>query len=153
MALAKRKLEPNTVIKFGLAFLLLGAAFYVFYSTIHFANIEGITSLNVFTTAYLVITIAELFLSPIGLSIITKLSPSRLGGMMMGLWFLGSAYGQYVAGLLGAGMSSPDPNASLMAKLKSYTQGYYQLAFYAFLAGAVLILLSPLVRRLMREVK
>jgi POT family proton-dependent oligopeptide transporter len=153
LALAKRKMEPNTVIKFGLAFLVLGAAFYIFYSTIHFANIEGITSLNVFTSAYLVITVAELFLSPIGLSIITKLSPSRLGGMMMGLWFLGSAYGQYAAGLLGAGMSSPDKDASLMVKLQSYTQGYYQLAFYAFVAGAVLILISPLIRKLMQEVK
>ena len=52
-------------------------------------------------------------LSPIGLSIMTKLSPKRLSGMMMGFWFLASAYGQYAAGLLGAGMSSPDENATL----------------------------------------
>lgn len=151
--LSKRSLEPNTVLKFGIAFLFLSLAFYVFYATRFFANVEGITSLNVFTLAYLIITIGELCLSPIGLSIITKLSPKHLGGMMMGMWFLASAYGQYVAGLLGAGMSSPDKDASLMTKLQSYTDGYYQLAIYALIAGIFLIVVSSLIRRLMHEVK
>jgi POT family proton-dependent oligopeptide transporter len=111
------------------------------------------TSLNIFTAAYLVITIGELCLSPIGLSIITKLSPKRLGGMMMGMWFLASAYGQYVAGILGAGMSTPDASAPLTEKLSSYTDGYYQLAIYALVAGLLLILISPIIRKLMHEVK
>ena len=153
LAMAKKKIEPNTVIKFGLGFLFLGASFYVFYYTRFFANVDGITSLNVFTGAYLILTIAELCLSPIGLSTMTKLSPKRLGGMMMGLWFLASAYGQYAAGILGAGMSSPDENASLITKLQGYTDGYYLLAIYAFIAGAILLVLSPLVRKLMMEVK
>jgi POT family proton-dependent oligopeptide transporter len=149
----KKKFEPNTVIKFGLGFLFLSGAFYVFYYTRFFANVDGITSLNIFTLAYLVITIGELCLSPIGLSIVTKLSPKNLSGMMMGMWFLASAYGQYAAGLLGAGMSSPDPNASLMTKLQSYTDGYYQLSIYALVAGIILIAISPLIRKLMMEVK
>jgi POT family proton-dependent oligopeptide transporter len=125
----------------------------VFYYTRFFANAEGITSLNVFTLAYLIITFGELCLSPIGLSIMTKLSPKRLSGMMMGMWFLASAYGQYAAGLLGAGMSSPDENASLLTKLQGYTDGYYQLALYALIAGLLLIVVSPLIRKLMQEVK
>jgi POT family proton-dependent oligopeptide transporter len=125
----------------------------VFYYTRFFADVEGITSLNIFTLAYLVITFAELCLSPIGLSIMTKLSPKRLSGMMMGMWFLASAYGQYAAGLLGAGMSSPDENASLITKLQGYTDGYYQLALYALIAGVLLIVISPLIRKLMQEVK
>jgi POT family proton-dependent oligopeptide transporter len=73
VAMAKKKIEPNTVIKFG-GFLFLAAAFMC--STIlGFADAEGLTSLNVFTLAYLVITFGELSLSPIGLSIMTKLSP------------------------------------------------------------------------------
>jgi POT family proton-dependent oligopeptide transporter len=153
LAMAKRKIEPNTVIKFGVGFLFLAAAFYVFYYTRFFANAEGITSLNVFTFAYLIITFGELCLSPIGLSIMTKLSPKRLSGMMMGMWFLASAYGQYAAGLLGAGMSSPDENASLMTKLQGYTDGYYQLAIYALIAGLLLIIVSPIIRKLMQDVK
>ena len=153
IAMAKRKIEPNTVVKFGIGFLFLAAAFYVFYYTRFFADLQGITSLNVFTLAYLIITFGELCLSPIGLSIMTKLSPKRLAGMMMGMWFLASAYGQYAAGLLGAGMSSPDENASPLTKLQGYTEGYYQLAIYALIAGVVLIALSPLVKKLMHDVK
>ncbi|HEY1044912.1 MAG TPA: peptide MFS transporter [Bacteroidia bacterium] len=151
--LSKRKLEPNTVVKFGLAFLFLSAAFYLFYSGIFFADSKGLTSLNLFTFAYLVITLGELCLSPIGLSIMTKLSPQRLGGVMMGMWFLASAYGQYVAGLLGADMVSDNPNATALEKLKSYTDGYYELSVQALIAGIVLIVISPLVRKLMGEVK
>lgn len=153
LALANKKLEPNTVIKFGLGFLFLAASFYVFYYNRFFADAHGLTSLNVFTFAYFVITFGELCLSPIGLSIMTKLSPKRLSGMMMGMWFLASAYGQYAAGLLGAGMSSPDENASAIDKLNSYTDGYLQLAIYALIAGFILIAISPLVKKLMQEVK
>ena len=153
LAMAKKKVEPNTVIKFGLGFLFLALAFYVFYYTKFFADTKGLTSLNIFTLAYFVITFGELCLSPIGLSIMTKLSPKRLSGMMMGMWFLASAYGQYAAGLLGAGMSSPDENASLPTKLEGYTHGYYQLAIYALIAGLILILISPFVKKLMQEVK
>src|SRR5690606_8688242 len=86
--MAKRKTEPNTVIKFGLSFLILAGAYYIFYALRFFANEQGMTSLEIFALAYFVVTIAELCLSPIGLSMVTKLSPKHLAGMMMGLWFL-----------------------------------------------------------------
>lgn len=148
-----RKAEPNTVVKFGLGFIFLAAAFYAFHALISFASPEGVTSLTVFAFAYLIITIGELCLSPIGLSAMTKLSPKRLFGIIMGLWFLASAYGQYIAGVLGAGMSEPDETASPLVKLTAYTDGYQQLAIYAVICGVVLILISPLVRRLMGDVK
>jgi proton-dependent oligopeptide transporter, POT family len=148
----KRKLEPNTVVKFGMGFLFLSLAFYVFYYTRFFADKNGVTSLDVFTLAYLVITLGELCLSPIGLSIMTKLSPKPMHGVMMGMWFLASAYGQYAAGLLGAGMATVNEKASLTEKLISYTDGYKQLANYALIAGVVLIVISPLIRKLMHEV-
>ena len=151
--MAKKKIEPNTVVKFGLAFLFLAGGFYIFYYTRFFADSNGITSLNLFTFAWFVITFGELCLSPIGMSIVTKLSPKHLSGMMMGMWFLASAYGQYFAGLLGAGMSTPNNDASLVEKIIAYTDGYRQLAIYALIAGVVLILISPLVKKMMYEVK
>jgi POT family proton-dependent oligopeptide transporter len=151
--MSKKGIEPNTVIKFGLGFLFLAGAFYIFYATRFFANSEGMTSLDVFTIAYFVITLGELCLSPIGLSIMTKLSPRPLQGVMMGMWFLASAYGQYVAGILGAGMVSPNENATAMEKLISYTDGYQQLSIYALVCGILLIVISPLVRKLMLDVK
>lgn len=153
IAMAKKKIEPNTVIKFGLAFLFLAGAFFTFYSTIFFANADGVTSLDIFTVAYLVITFGELCLSPIGLSIMTKLSPVKLQGVMMGTWFLASAYGQYVAGLLGAGLAEAGVNDSPMQKLITYTDGYKQLAIYSLIAGIFLIAISPIVRKMMQEVK
>lgn len=153
VAMAKKKIEPNTVVKFGLGFLFLGASFYILYSTRLFADENGMTSLDVFTFAYFVMTLGELCLSPIGLSIMTKLSPARLQGIMMGMWFLASAYGQYVAGILGAGMTLADENATKTEKLIAYTDGYQQLAIYALIAGVVLIVISPLVRKLMQDVK
>lgn len=151
--LAKKKLEPNTLIKFGVGFLFLSASFYLFYYTKFFANVEGITSLNLFAFAYFVTTIGELCLGPIGMSIITKLSPKKLFGMMMGLWFLASAFGQLAAGKLGAAISQSNSGTTLMSKLQSYTDGYYQLAIYSLVAGVVLIAISPLIKKLMQEVK
>lgn len=151
--LAMKKFEPNTVIKFGLGFIFLAGGFYTFYTTRFFEVLPGVASLDVFVVAYFIITFGELCLSPIGLSIMTKLSPQKLQGVMMGMWFLASAYGQYVAGILGAGLSEGGENDSLQQKLITYTDGYYQLAIYALIAGVVLIVISPLVRKLMQEVK
>lgn len=149
----KRKIEPNTMVKFGVGFLFLALAFYVFYSGRFFVNEEGKSSLDIFVIAYFVITLGELCLSPIGLSIMTKLAPKRLWGVMMGMWFLASAYGQYVAGILGAGMATVNEDASVQDKLISYTDGYQQLAIYALISGIVIIVLSPLVKKLMQGVK
>lgn len=151
--LNKKKIEPNTIIKFGLGFIFLGLGFYVLYATKFFANLQGMTSLNIFTTALLIITFGELCLSPIGLSIMTKLSTKNLQGMMMGLWFLASAYGQYVAGIIGANMSTAKQGSSNIDALIAYAEGYKQLGIYALIAGVVLIAISPLVKKLMQEVR
>lgn len=151
--LSKRRLEPNSGLKFAIAFLLLGLGFYIFYTTINFATPDGLTSLEIFTLAYFVITFGELALSPIGLSLMTKLAPGRMQGLMMGMWFLASGYGHYVAGLLGKGMSVPDEDASIMEKLISYTSGFKELALYALIAGVVLIFLAPLIKNLMGNTK
>lgn len=151
--MAKKKIEPNTLIKFGLGFLFLAGGFYVFYSTKFFANADGITSLDLFTVGWFVITFGELCLSPIGMSIMTKLSPNKLQAVMMGMWFLASAYGQYFAGLLGANIAEASENATNLEKLNIYADGYQQLAIYAVIAGILLIAISPIVKKLMQEVK
>jgi len=150
--LAKKKMEPNSIIKFGIGFLFLAASFYIFFFTRFFADANGVTSLNLFTLGYFVTTIGELCLGPIGMSLVTQLSPKKLTGMMMGMWFLASAFGQFAAGKFGAEMSVSGDNVSLLTKLESYTAGYYNLAIYAAIAGVFLILFSPLIKRLMQGV-
>ncbi len=151
--LNKRKIEPNTVIKFGLAFLFLAGGFYVFYYTKFLADFGGRTSLGLFTFGWFVITFGELCLSPIGMSAMTKLSPKKTQAVIMGMWFLASAYGQYFAGLLGANIAEASKNASNLEKLNVYTEGYQKLGIYALIAGLLLIVISPVIKKLMQEVK
>lgn len=151
--MAKRKIEPNTVIKFGLAFIFLAGGFWIFYYTKFFADLNGKTSLGIFTFGWFIITFGELCLSPIGMSAMTKLSPQKTQAVIMGMWFLASAYGQYFAGILGANIAEASENASNLDKLNVYADGYYQLALYALVAGLVLIVISPMVKKLMQEVK
>lgn len=151
--LNRRKIEPNTVVKFGLGFLFLGLGYYVIFATKFFANAAGVTSLSFFTLALFIITFGEMCLSPIGLSIMTKLSTRNLQGVMMGMWFLASAYGQYVAGIIGAGMAQAKKGESNYESLITYTNGYKQLGLYAVICGVLLLLISPVVKKLMGNVK
>jgi POT family proton-dependent oligopeptide transporter len=150
----KRKMEPNTLIKFGMAFIFLAGGFYIFYSTRLFADANGVTSLDLFTFGWLVITFGELCLSPIGMSIMTKLAPQKLQAIMMGMWFLASAYGQYFAGILGANISDASENADNYNKLDMpilmVTNSW---PFMLWSQVSCLIAISPFVRKLMQEVK
>lgn len=151
--MAKRKSEPNTIVKFGLGFLFLSGGFYFFYATRFFANEQGLTSLNVFTFAWFIITFGELCLSPIGMSIMTKLSPTKLQAVIMGMWFLASAYGQYFAGLLGANIANASDNSDNYQKLMVYTEGYKQLGLYSLIIGVIVIIAAPFIKKLMVGVK
>lgn len=156
LELNKRGKEPNTVVKFGLGFLFLGLGFILFYVSKFSADANGMTPLYLFGLAYLAITLGELCLSPIGLSIMTKLSPKRLYGVMMGTWFLASAFGQYGAGLIGAALATGDgtvENMSNIQKLEQYTSGYQMIGYISLGAGILLIVLSPMIRKLMGTVK
>jgi len=149
----KRKLEPNTIVKFGLGFIFLAIGFYVFYFTKFFSDANGITSLNLFTFGWFIITFGELCLSPIGTSVMTKLSPQKTQAVIMGMWFLASAYGQYFAGILGANIAEASAEASNAEKLIVYADGYKQLGIYALIAGIIMIALSPIIKKLMGDVK
>ncbi len=156
LALNKRQSEPNTVVKFGLGFLFLGVGFLIFYASKFAADANGMTPILYFCIAYLAVTVGELCLSPIGLSIMTKLSPKRLYGVMMGTWFLASAFGQYGAGLIGAALATADAsnaNPTNLDKLEQYTHGYMLIGYISLAAGVLLIVLSPAIKKLMGDVK
>ncbi len=154
--LNKKNKEPNMIVKFGYGFIFLGLGFLVFYSSKFFATPNGMTPIWTFIFAYLVVTIGELCLSPIGLSMVTKLSPTRLHGVMMGTWFLASAYGQYGAGLIGATLAKGDStidNPTNYQKLMQYTGGYESIGYIALVSGVILILISPQLKKMMGGVR
>ena len=153
IGLSKRRKEPNTVIKFSMGFIFLGLGFLIFYLSRSLATPEGFAPLWSFLFAYLVISVGELCLSPIGLSMVTQLTPKRLHGVMMGTWFLATAYGQYGAGLIGSILAKVDnsiENPTNFDKLIQYTDGYYGIALVAIAAGVILLLLSPVLVKVMK---
>lgn len=151
--LSHRKMNPMAGVKFGLGFLFLGAAYYLFYMLKGTTSSTAMTSLELFTFAYLVITLGELCVSPIGLSLMTKLSPMRMQGLMMGMWFLASGFGHYVAGIIGKGITTVSENASPMEIMTTATEGFKKLGLYGLIAGVILIALTPLLKKLMGSVK
>ena len=104
--------------------------------------------------AYLLHTTGELCLSPVGLSMIARLSVARVTGMMMGVWFLSSAFSQYVGGLIAAGASVATRGGEVIdpaAALSTYTDTFEYLAIVALGVGVALLLISPRLRRFMHE--
>lgn len=155
--LGKRGWEPNTPVKFGLAFIQLGLGFYMFVLGARAAVDTGMVSLLYFAGGYLFLSTGELCISPIGLSMISKLTPGRMVGLLMGIWFLASAMGQYFAGIVGTWMAIPSENgtASLppVESLKIYSGVFETITNVTVCSGGVILLISPLIRRWMREVR
>ena len=98
---AKRKQEPSSVVKMGMGCLMLGLAFIILIVVSR--GMSDTARLNILwlTSATLVFTIGELYLSPIGLSFVTKIAPARMVSMLMGVWFLANFFGNYLNGYLG----------------------------------------------------
>ncbi len=100
--LARRSLEPSIPLKFGFGIVQLGLGFGALYIGAIVSASNGIVGVGWLILGYLLHTTGELCVSPIGLSMITKLSPPRVVGVMMGAWFLSSAFAQYVASVIAA---------------------------------------------------
>ena len=98
--LSARDREPSIPVKFGLGLVLLGMGFFVLAWGASFTEGGTLVSPMWLIVTYFLHTCGELCLSPVGLSSVTKLSPTRLVGQMMGVWFMGSALGNLAAGLV-----------------------------------------------------
>jgi len=153
ISLSKKNKEPNSVIKFALGLIQLGLGFYIYVVAAKFAN-NGIVSLFFFALGYFFMVTGELCLSPIGLSAITKLSPAKMVGLMMGMWFLASSYGQYLAGLIGSWMAIPTDTGTTLSPAESlpiYTDIFGKIALVAAASGVVLFLMSPMLKKWMKK--
>ena len=152
--LAKRRLEPGTPVKFALSFILMGIGFYVFYLGCKAGADTGFISLFSFVAGYFFIICGELCISPIGLSMVTKLSPVNMASLMMGIWFFASAGGEFLAGKIGALMSVPPELAGKPLQSLPYYSGILnKIGIGSIGAGLLLLLLVPVLRKWMQEVK
>ena len=147
--LARRHQEPSIPRKFGLGLVFNGLGFTaLMYALSRLVDAHGLIPFWPLTLCYVLQTVGELCLSPIGLSMVTKLAPPRLTGVAMGGWFLSLAIGDNLSGLL-AGRISGESGMTAASALSGYTFSFWLLAG----AGVFLLLISPLINRLMHGVR
>ena len=147
--LARRHKEPSIPRKFGLGLLFNGLGFTaLMYALTYSIDSRGLIPFWPLTACYVLQTIGELCLSPIGLSMVTKLAPPRLVGLAMGGWFLSLAVGGNLSGLL-AGRISGESGMTAASALDGFTFSFWLLAG----AGVLLLAVSPLINKLMHGVK
>ena len=156
--LAKRKIEPNTPVKFAMGLVQLGLGFGVFWYAADTANERGMALMSLLLLGYLLQTTGELCLSPVGLSMITKLSPMHLVSTMMGTWFLATAFSQYLAAIIAqfTGVSHGGGGETVGVPIPSETVHVYgdvfgKIAIAAIISGLICLILSPWLRRWMHE--
>jgi len=155
-ALARRGMEPSIPVKFSLALIGAGAGFLLLVFGTRFAGSDFKVGLIWVAGTYLIHSIAELCISPVGLSMITKLAMVRVVGLMMGLWFLSIATAQYVAGVV-AQLASVETVGGQVTNLKvsldTYAAVFWTIGLISAAIGMVLLVLSPVLKRWMHGVR
>lgn len=174
--LSKKGKNPNSAVKFGLGLVLLGLGFVIFgYSASH-ADEFAQTPMMYLVIGYLVLTVGELFLSPIGLSKMTELSPIKYIAFIMGVWFSANFYGHFFAGKIakmtsvtngegnvftkgifgsitetisGLSATTVQQGSEALQQLYSYISVYSSFGIIAILVGILAIGISPLIKKLM----
>ncbi|HEX8471350.1 MAG TPA: oligopeptide:H+ symporter [Brevundimonas sp.] len=155
--LGKRGLEPNVPVKFGMALVGVGAGFLLLVWAAHTqANDAFKVPLIWLFLAYFLHSIAELMLSPVGLSMITKLSVPRMVGMMMGAWFMASALAHIVAGLVAKSTSTETVGGVVTdpaLALQTYAKVFQEIGIWGVGIGVLLLLGSPILKWMMKGVR
>jgi len=150
--LGQRGMEPSTPMKFGLGILQVGLGFAVLIFGASLAGPDGKVAVVWLALMYLLHTTGELCLSPVGLSMVTRLSVARVGGMMMGVWFLSSSFAAYVGGMIAGAMAIGGDGTDVSLGVESlmvYTSVFEKLSMLAVGLGVLLIIVSPLLARRM----
>ncbi len=154
--LSKRGWDPSLPTKFALALLQMGLGFYMFYLGIEAAAEGQKVGFVWLVLGFFFHTTGELCLSPVGLSAVTKLSVPKIMGLMMGVWFLASAFANYAAGLIAmtaSADSAPGEDVPVEVALPLYGNLFESVAIAAIVAGTVMLAVAPFIRRLMHGVK
>ncbi len=143
------RMNPSIPRKFGLGLVFNGLAFVVLMIALS-SMVDAAGKIPFWTlfTVYMIQTVGELCLSPIGLSMVTKLAPIRLVGFGMGGWFLSTGIGNNLSGIF-AGHVSGEGGMTTASALSGYTFGFWALV----IPGVLLFLIAPLIQKLMHGVK
>jgi POT family proton-dependent oligopeptide transporter len=157
--LSKMGKNPSIPVKFGLAFFQIALGFLVVKFMLPFANEEFQVPLITLILLYLLHTTGELFISPIGLSMVTKLAPKKVAGMAMGAWFLSWAMANYLGGIIASMSGGGHGEGGEVIKLTTqqgliqYTEIFSILAYVLLGIGFLVILLNKPIQKLMHGVE
>ncbi len=153
--LSSMGLEPSTPVKFALGLMQLGLAFGMFWYGAHVADERGMVAMGWLLGGYLLQTTGELCLSPVGLSMVTKLSPGKIVSTVMGAWFLATAFSNYLAGIIATftGVEhTGDGEQVIPAPIKTltlYGDVFWTIAIAAIVSGIICLALAPLLSQWM----
>jgi POT family proton-dependent oligopeptide transporter len=152
--LNKHKINPRTPYKFGFGLLIAGLSFYILALSGNAADQNGMVPFSYLLLMYFLLSVGELFMSPVGLSKITDLSPKRIVAFMMGVWFLSSAYAFQLVGFIGKQLAieSDDINVGGMETLSTYIGGFDLISKYSIGAGIIVLISAPLLKKLMGNI-
>jgi POT family proton-dependent oligopeptide transporter len=157
--LGQRNLEPSTPTKFVLGLLQLGLGFGALWLGAQNADARGMVGMGWLILAYLLHTTGELCLSPVGLSMVSKLSPTRMVATMMGAWYLATAFSQFLAGIIARltgvseehGGEGPQTIPPPIETLAIYADVFQKIAIASFVAAILLAVLTPFIKKWMHE--
>ena len=150
--LAKRDLNPSTPIKFALGVALAGLGFLALVAGMRGSGEVGLTPVIFIFLIYWIHTMGELMVSPVGLSAVTKLAPTRIVGMTMGAWFLYSGLSNFLAGVIArtTGAETIGGQMTNVAAAKAgYIEVYSQVGFIAIGISVLMLLISPVITKMM----
>ena len=150
--LARVGRNPSTPMKFAIGLYLLGLAFLAMVFGAMDARGDGMAGPHWLLITYVVITWGELCLSPVGLSMVTKLAPARLQSLMMGLWFFSLALSNLLAGLV-ARFSVKVASGDITFITPGLPGFFLMLVIFPIGAGVVIMALSPVLKRMMHGIK
>lgn len=136
--------QPSSPVKFSIGLVFLALSFILMVPAAYLTASGKVSPLWLVGLFFLQ-TVGELFLSPVGLSTMTKLAPARLTGLVLGIWFLAAAFGNKLAGIMGRSFDATDPDA--------LAQFFTEQALMVLVCAAVLFALSPWVKRLMGDIR
>lgn len=156
--LGQRGREPSTPFKFAMGLLQLGLGFGALWLGTKSADGRGMVAVGWLLLGYFLHTSGELCLSPVGLSMITRMTPRLLVSTMMGTWFLATAFSQYLAAIIsqftGVGHGGGDKTVPVPREtLHVYGTVFGKIALFALLSGVICLFLIPLLKRWMHEEK
>jgi POT family proton-dependent oligopeptide transporter len=144
--------EPSLPVKLALSVCGIGIAFLTLVGGMKLSGPSGLTPVFFVFLVYALNTLTELLLVPVSLSAMTKLAPLQLGGMMMGAWFLYSGMSNYVAGLIAQSTGAKTIGGAIIdvaAAKATYETVYSQTAYVAIGVGVLMLLATPLLKKML----